>query len=312
MEVPARRMRKLSVLSGSASGTEFTLRDGCISVGRAEESVILLDELGVSRHHALLIAEGEEYRVRDLDSANGTLLNGRRVSEARLSDGDVLNFGAAELRYDVVEEPVVIAELRPPADSVLAGRSHRGMWLGVTVVASIVSAGVSFFLASRLPEQAVELAAPATAVASLPAMATSQHYRDPHGRFVCEVPAGWRIESATGDGRSKVNFGWGNDEIRVIAQPARAATVTETERAEVLRAVAQWGALRGTSWRTVGAARAWQLELETPAPEALWVRMVKFREAGMDHTVALYVAAGSPREKLAGQFEEFLRQYLVQ
>ena len=56
-------------------------------------------ENDISRNHAEVILEGWHVLVRDLGSTNGTLLHGRKLTSANLSNGDVLTAGDAEVRY---------------------------------------------------------------------------------------------------------------------------------------------------------------------------------------------------------------------
>jgi hypothetical protein len=68
-------------------------------VGRGADAHLRLPDTGVSRAHAEIHTTGGRVRVVDLDSTNGTLVNGRRVREAELSDGDRLDIGATSLTY---------------------------------------------------------------------------------------------------------------------------------------------------------------------------------------------------------------------
>jgi hypothetical protein len=71
-----------------------------LTVGRSRECDVVLGEETVSRFHAELRHDDDAWVVRDLDSTNGTWLNGSRVREARVSRGDVLALGGlrVELR----------------------------------------------------------------------------------------------------------------------------------------------------------------------------------------------------------------------
>ena len=68
-------------------------------VGRGADADVRLADTGVSRSHAELRLDGGTVRVVDLQSTNGTLLNGRRVRIATLSDGDRLDMGATTMVY---------------------------------------------------------------------------------------------------------------------------------------------------------------------------------------------------------------------
>ena len=68
-------------------------------VGRGADADLRLEDTGVSRAHAELRLDGSTVRVVDLQSTNGTLLNGRRVRIATLSDGDRLDLGGTALVF---------------------------------------------------------------------------------------------------------------------------------------------------------------------------------------------------------------------
>jgi hypothetical protein len=68
-------------------------------VGRGADAELRLPDTGVSRAHAEVRLDGDGARVVDLQSTNGTLVNGRRVEEAELQDGDRLDIGATSLIF---------------------------------------------------------------------------------------------------------------------------------------------------------------------------------------------------------------------
>ncbi len=71
---------------------------GAVTVGRSRDCDVVVGEETVSRVHAeLRHGDGDEWTVRDLDSLNGTWLNGARVHEARLAGGDILRLGGLRM-----------------------------------------------------------------------------------------------------------------------------------------------------------------------------------------------------------------------
>jgi hypothetical protein len=68
-------------------------------IGRGLVADVRLEDSQVSRRHAILALRGDRARVLDDRSSNGTFVNGRRVTVAYLTDGDVLGFGRAVFRY---------------------------------------------------------------------------------------------------------------------------------------------------------------------------------------------------------------------
>jgi hypothetical protein len=73
---------------------------GTTNVGRAGDNHVVLDHPSVSRHHAWIKVEGEEFYIFDVGSANGTFVNNWRVEEPRrLESNDVIRFGSAEFVF---------------------------------------------------------------------------------------------------------------------------------------------------------------------------------------------------------------------
>jgi pSer/pThr/pTyr-binding forkhead associated (FHA) protein len=75
------------------SGT-FEIRD-IATIGRASDSHIVVNDHSVSRHHARIFYESGHFWIKDLDSANGTILNGKKISLQMLKDNDKIAFGEA-------------------------------------------------------------------------------------------------------------------------------------------------------------------------------------------------------------------------
>jgi pSer/pThr/pTyr-binding forkhead associated (FHA) protein len=85
------------------SGITHELVDEAITIGRGPDNTIVVNDPSISTHHAQLLLEGETYRLKDLDSTNGTRVNGKPVTEAVLRFDDRIRFGAAEARYESSE-----------------------------------------------------------------------------------------------------------------------------------------------------------------------------------------------------------------
>jgi pSer/pThr/pTyr-binding forkhead associated (FHA) protein len=75
------------------------LEQGVTHIGRGLAADLRLDENSVSRRHAMVVRDGSEARILDDRSSNGTIVNGRRVDQATLDDGDVVKLGRVTLRY---------------------------------------------------------------------------------------------------------------------------------------------------------------------------------------------------------------------
>ena len=85
----------LTIMQGSNRGREYDLEDNMIVVGRHPDTGININDTEVSRKHFVLIKKADEYWIEDLDSTNGTVVNGRPIkSEYRLRDNSKINLGA--------------------------------------------------------------------------------------------------------------------------------------------------------------------------------------------------------------------------
>jgi FHA domain/zinc-ribbon domain len=84
---------------GGRAGESFPLERDRLTVGRRPESDIFLDDVTVSRDHALIVRRGEEYHIDDCGSLNGTYVNRRRIDSHHLRDGDELQIGKYKLAF---------------------------------------------------------------------------------------------------------------------------------------------------------------------------------------------------------------------
>ena len=84
---------------GGRVGESFALSGDRLSIGRRPDADIFLDDVTVSRDHALLIRRADGYHLDDCGSLNGTYVNRRRVESVRLEDGDELQIGKYTLSF---------------------------------------------------------------------------------------------------------------------------------------------------------------------------------------------------------------------
>lgn len=82
------------------TGDRVPLTESILTIGRLPESNIVLADPNVSRAHAEIRPRGVGYVVVDLGSTNGTKVNGVRVSERALVDGDEIAFGNTRMRFE--------------------------------------------------------------------------------------------------------------------------------------------------------------------------------------------------------------------
>ena len=93
-------MRKLNVSSPSGGTTSYELAEPVITIGRAPDNLIQLDEPSVSSRHAQISVTGETYELRDLNSTNGTRVNGESTTSVTLQIGDRIKFGKLEACFE--------------------------------------------------------------------------------------------------------------------------------------------------------------------------------------------------------------------
>ena len=84
---------------GGRVGESFPLDGDRMTIGRRPDSDIFLDDVTVSRDHALLVRRGGDLYLDDLGSLNGTYVNRRRIDSHRLEDGDELQIGKYKLTF---------------------------------------------------------------------------------------------------------------------------------------------------------------------------------------------------------------------
>lgn len=89
----------LMVRSGPLAGARFELESTVTHLGRHPESEISLDDISVSRRHAEIERQSDEYVLRDMGSLNGTYVNQRRVDSVVLQQGDEILIGRFRLIF---------------------------------------------------------------------------------------------------------------------------------------------------------------------------------------------------------------------
>ncbi|MEX1366280.1 MAG: GGDEF domain-containing protein [Nannocystaceae bacterium] len=95
---PTERNAYLIVLSGRAVGKMYKLGPGEHVVGRSTDADVRLDDEGISRSHAMLRRRADgSVEVSDLDSTNGTFVNGAQIRHFTLSDGDRIQIGSVTI-----------------------------------------------------------------------------------------------------------------------------------------------------------------------------------------------------------------------
>jgi EAL domain-containing protein (putative c-di-GMP-specific phosphodiesterase class I) len=142
------------------------------TIGRNDSTDLPINSTRVSRQHAAIVRAGDIYRVRDLDSTNGTFVNGERIEEATLNDGDILLIADIEFTFfsGMAQAPrktvtQVISFREPDSASLKVGdliRSVRRLQETILQASSRVGYEPIFNLASGQPvaQEAIGYPAP--------------------------------------------------------------------------------------------------------------------------------------------------------
>ncbi len=93
-------MAKLVVLTEGMTGRTHDLNVEKTTIGRVEDNTFQITQPSVSSHHCEVLLRGSEVVVKDLDSTNGTFINGERVTESVLKPGQTLRLGQVDLRLE--------------------------------------------------------------------------------------------------------------------------------------------------------------------------------------------------------------------
>jgi hypothetical protein len=125
---------KLISRSGVLSGTITKLEDDLLRIGRDPANDFVVDDIEVSRNHAKITCNEGVYRIEDLNSTNGTLLNGRKIlSPEKLKNGDLINLGETNVfEFSLEKEAETVIEPAFKNDEALEERTKKGFFSKVT------------------------------------------------------------------------------------------------------------------------------------------------------------------------------------
>jgi hypothetical protein len=98
-EVTARGPALVIRAGGGRVGESFPVNGERMSIGRRPDSEVFLDDITVSRDHALLIHRGDDWYLDDCGSLNGTYVNRSRIESHRLEEGDEVQVGKYKLTF---------------------------------------------------------------------------------------------------------------------------------------------------------------------------------------------------------------------
>ena len=96
---------QLEILNGGFEGMTYNLSSAEVVIGRNPTTDITLLDEGISREHALILYDDETpgYVIEDLQSTNGTKVNGKRVRSACLVEGDQIQIGETLFRFGLIK-----------------------------------------------------------------------------------------------------------------------------------------------------------------------------------------------------------------
>lgn len=139
--LPDHAHAKLMIISGNDVGREYLMFEPVICIGRTDENDITLADVSVSRHHARIKRNDDgSYTITDLDSSNGSWVNGRRISSpVRLRHGERLQFGNIECMLVDVEGKRHRRRPALPPQLIFFGAVLLAALIGVLLTLSLMS-----------------------------------------------------------------------------------------------------------------------------------------------------------------------------
>lgn len=125
---------QLEVVVGTGmAGTNYPISSRGLSIGRSEDRDVVIPDPAASRHHAQISAQGADYVLRDMGSSNGIYVNGVRVRECTLGDGDMLRIGNTEMRFSRSGSKGSASPPRPSAPAAPASREPQSTFSDDTI-----------------------------------------------------------------------------------------------------------------------------------------------------------------------------------
>jgi pSer/pThr/pTyr-binding forkhead associated (FHA) protein len=129
---------RLVVVSAELKGQEFSCIRTEMRIGRTDDNDIVIDHRSLSRTHAKLVREDNgEWRVMDMQSANGMKINGESYAQASLASGDIIELGHVKLKFVGAGEAI---------GSLSAGGRSKVPLIAALVVLLLGGGGAAFFL----------------------------------------------------------------------------------------------------------------------------------------------------------------------
>src|SRR5579864_6796469 len=114
-------MAKLVLLSAGMTGRTHDLIGDKTTIGRVEDNTFQIAEPSVSSHHCEVLLRGNDVVIKDLNSTNGTFINGEKISESAIKPGQILRLGQIEMRLET-DTPAAAASKKPQDQTMVMQR----------------------------------------------------------------------------------------------------------------------------------------------------------------------------------------------
>jgi S1-C subfamily serine protease len=192
----------LEVLSGEDAGRVLEV-DRPLVLGRVQGADLVIRDARASRRHAALAPEGDGLRLRDLDSANGTLVDGEPARDALVRPGQEIRIGAVRIAVLENEPAVTGAPIAEPVRPRVQVETQGPTW---SMIGRIVDARTR--RGRRLTYAALGVAAAAVVAVALLALGGKSEEERVAETVRDVAPATLRIEARNGGIRSGLGSGW--------------------------------------------------------------------------------------------------------
>ena len=115
-------MPVLSIKWGT-NKSSFDLSNEPVTIGRGNDNNLQLRDIKISRHHCLITKTTDGYKIADLGSSNGTLVNNQKIKEIILNDNDYIQIGDIEITFSLKMGAIVSSSSTRPVTEQSAGAS---------------------------------------------------------------------------------------------------------------------------------------------------------------------------------------------
>lgn len=144
---------RLVVMNTEFAGREFACIRRELTLGRTDDNDIAIDHRSLSRNHCKIVRDDQaDWRVIDLASANGLLVNGEVYQQSVLKSGDVLELGQVKLKFVLGDEAVSLTHETEEVDAGVRGGGRVPMYLGLFALVVGIG-GVGYWVFDQAQER---------------------------------------------------------------------------------------------------------------------------------------------------------------